>query len=80
MSDRRKKQEQGIVQRAMRIDYRQKQIKAITDEIRKKYMALLRAATSSKEKHALKAERDAEIAKEIEPLLRDQGLDTPECL
>lgn len=72
--------EQGIIPRPMRADYRVKQIKTIVDKIMKKYLPLIKSATTRNNKDALKVRRDAEIAKAVEPLKKDQKLDTPEFL
>lgn len=80
MAAKRDNREARIVPRDMRDDYREKQINAIKAEIRKKYAGRIRTAASKDERRALKIERDAEIARQVEPLIRERKLDTPECL
>ncbi len=69
-----------IVPRDMRQIFRLKQIEAITAEITKKFAAMISAATSNDQRKELQAKRDAEIANRIDPHLREQENDTPECL
>ena len=69
-----------IIQRGMRNDFREEQINAIKTQLRKKYADRIRKAASKDEKRVLKAERDVEIARQIESLIRERNLDTPECL
>ena len=64
----------------MRNDYREEQVNAIKAQIRKKYADRIRGAASKDEKRVLKTERNAEIARQIESLMRERNLDTPECL
>lgn len=64
----------------MRNDYREEQVNAIKAQIRKKYADRIRRAASKDEKRVLKTERDVEIARQIESLIRERNLDTPECL
>lgn len=80
MGAKRKKQQVSILPRAMRIRNRNKQIDVIKAEIRKRYRDRIRTAATKEQRRELKAERDAEIAKHIEPLIREGDLDTPECL
>ena len=80
MRERDRNREARLLPRGLRIGHREKQIEAIRAEIRKKYKARIRAAVSIEEKQALKAEREAEIEGQIEPLIRERKLDTPECL
>ena len=51
--------------------FRRQQIRDIRARLRREYRKRLRAAKTRTDKKALKAERDAEIAKQIEPLIRE---------
>lgn len=64
----------------MRNGFREEQILAIKAQIRKKYADRIRRAASKDEKRVLKTERDVEIARQVESLIRERNLDTPECL
>ena len=69
-----------IVPWDMRAAIRATQIEAIKAEIRRRYRKRIRTANTAAEKKALKAQREAEIAKRIEPLIQEGKRDTPECL
>jgi hypothetical protein len=69
-----------IVPHGLRDSFRQQQIDAIKAEVKRDFAGRIRAAATKEQKRALKAERDAEIARRIAPLIRDRELDTPECL
>lgn len=72
--------QQRLLPRNLRADYRCKQMEAIEAEIRKKYKKLIRQAATLAEKQTLAVQRDAEIAEAIEPLLREQKQDKPDCI
>ena len=80
MVARRDNRELRIIPRGMRNDFREEQVNAIKAQIRKKYADRVRRAASKVEKRDLKTERDAEIVRQIESLIRERNLDTPECL
>lgn len=80
MVAKRENRELRIIPHGMRNDYRKEQVNAIKAQIRKKYAGRIRRAASKDEKRVLKAERDIEIARQIESLMRERNLDTPECL
>ncbi len=69
-----------IVPRGMRTDHRKAQIKAIMTQVRDAYAGRIRAAKTEEGKAALESERDAEIARQVEQLSREEDVDTPECL
>ena len=80
MAAKRENRELRIIPRGMRNDYREEQVNAIKAQIRKKYADRIRGAASKDEKRVLKTERNAEIARQIESLMRERNLDTLECL
>ena len=80
MTAKRDNRSMGIIQGGMRSDFREEQINAIKAQIRKEYADRIRKAASKDEKRVLKRERDVEIARQIESLIRELNLDTPECL
>ena len=64
----------------IRHDFRKKQIEAIKKTIHEHFADRIRAAETRKEKKAIKAERDAEVARQTEPLLQEAKDDGPHCL
>ena len=80
MAAKRDNRELSIIPGGMRSDFREEQINAIKAQVRKEYADRIRKAASKDEKRLLKAERDVEIARQIESLIRERNLDTPECL
>ena len=80
MAAMRDNRETRLVPHPMRDDFRQQQITGIKAEIRNSFAERISRATNRDEKRALKADRDAEIARRIEPLSHERNLDTPECL
>jgi len=80
MAAKRKDMPLPILPHGLRDQFRDRQIAAIKGEVTKKYAERIKAARGTDAKRALKAERDAEIARLIEPLLREREKDTPWCL
>ncbi len=80
MASRESNSNLPIVPPSLRADYRRQQIAAIKKKIKAAFAKRIRAATTKDAKRALETERDAETARQIEPLIRDDTLDTPECL
>lgn len=71
---------QGLLPGDVRQDSRRKQMEAIKAGLRKKYKNLIRQAVTPEEKQALEVRRDAEIARQVEPFIREQKQDRPDCL
>lgn len=80
MAAKRENRAMRIIPPGMRSDFREEQINAIKAQVRKEYADRIRKAASKDEKRVLKAERDVEIARQIESLIRERNLDRPECL
>jgi predicted Zn-ribbon and HTH transcriptional regulator len=62
----------NIVDPSARDTFREEQIRAIEAGIRREYAKRIRAAKSRAEKKALRAERDAEIVRRTEPIIRER--------
>ena len=80
MAAKRDNRAMRIIPRGMRNDFREEQINAIKTQVRKEYADRIHKAAGRDEKRLLKAERDVEIARQIESLMQERDLETPECL
>lgn len=80
MTDEHPDRHLGIVTPGIRASLRNQKIKAVEASLQREYAIRIRAAMTKDEKRVLTAERDAEIKRQIDPLIQAQKLDTPECL